>query len=42
MEFMLGKGDAASLVTRISSYILTPFKSRQNELFNELNLPIGL
>ena len=41
MEFMLGKGDAASLV-RISSYILTPFKSRQNELFNELNLPIGL
>ena len=41
MEYMLGKGDAASLV-RVSSYILTPFKSRQNELCNVLNLPIGL
>ena len=41
MEYMLGKGDAASLV-RVSSYILSPFKSRQNELCNVLNTPTVL
>ena len=41
MEYMLGKGYAAGLV-RVSSYIVTPCKSHQNELCTVLNLPIGL